>query len=107
MQVTLNTRQHVMLNVGVRVPVNARAGRARGAGLPALGLVRRGAVRWLVARWSRGPGGALAAAAGLWIAVVRASLAVASRPRRRRGRHEPAVSHFETADTCMACHNGL
>jgi mono/diheme cytochrome c family protein len=28
MQVTLNTRQHIMLNGGVRVPVNARAGRA-------------------------------------------------------------------------------
>jgi hypothetical protein len=28
LQVTLNTRQHIMLNVGVRVPVNAREGRA-------------------------------------------------------------------------------
>jgi mono/diheme cytochrome c family protein len=28
MQVTLNTRQHIMLNGGVRVPVNARPGRA-------------------------------------------------------------------------------
>ena len=26
-QITLNTRQHVILNVGVRTPVNARAGR--------------------------------------------------------------------------------
>jgi hypothetical protein len=28
MQVTLNTRQHIMLNAGVRFPVNARTGRA-------------------------------------------------------------------------------
>ena len=27
MQFTLNTRQHVMANVGVRLPVNARSGR--------------------------------------------------------------------------------
>jgi hypothetical protein len=28
MQVTLNRRQHIMINVGVRVPLNQRAGRS-------------------------------------------------------------------------------
>jgi ribosomal protein S2 len=28
MQVTLNRRQHIMINVGVRIPVNERANRS-------------------------------------------------------------------------------
>jgi hypothetical protein len=49
---------------------------------------------------------ALAAAAALWIAafgfVVSPDVAA-----QAPGRHETPVSHFESAGTCMACHNGL
>ena len=47
-QVTLNTRQHIMLNIGVRTPLNNTEGRSTQNCLPAVGLVRRRLLRGVV-----------------------------------------------------------
>ena len=91
-QVTLNRRQHIRANVGVRVPASNREGRSAQV------------VFYLLWDWFDGglSGGLEMRRRLLGLALVGvASVALtAERPKKR----EP---EFQTSDRCLACHNGL
>ena len=116
-QVSLSKLQHVLLSVGVRVPLNERAGpQARVPHLRALGLVRRRPVPVLEMRSAVRPPalpGALVVTCAVWLVsmfLAAPSAREAAQPDRRERRAPPshaAMALFAHSDDCVACHNGL
>ena len=109
LQVTLSTRQHILVSGGVRIPLNERGRRGSPQVLTYLlwdwfdgGFFESGSDDACVSRrvlycWLRRAGSSLAAAAR--------AQPPCRRRRARPPRHRPRCSR--PSDNCMACHNGL
>src|SRR5688500_16902334 len=79
----------------------ARGQASPGAGLPAVGLVRRR----IEGRMAMTRRLALAAASTVWLLAVLAQYPMAAQAQQAAAAH--AAVSFETSDSCLACHNGL